>query len=129
MELSFTELLRRLTTDVTTLVRLEIRLALTEVAAKGRGAAASAAGFAAAALFGLGAFAALTVALIAALAQPFPLWLAALMVAVLYAALATIAVQRARSSLEGSGAPPLGRTLQSVGEDVSAMRAALRRGP
>jgi uncharacterized membrane protein YqjE len=79
------ELLKQLSEQTSTLVSKELELAKAELAEKGKKAGLGAGMFGAAGLFGLFAFAALTTALIAVLGTAVDLWLAALIVAGVYA--------------------------------------------
>ena len=84
------ELLKDLSDHTTTLVKQEMELAKAELQEKGKQAGLGAGMFGGAGLFGLGAFAALTACLIAALDQAMEIWLAALVVAVAYAVIAAV---------------------------------------
>ena len=84
------ELLKELSTQTTTLVSQELELAKAEMAEKGKRAGLGAGMFGGAGLFGLLALGALTACLIAALATGMDVWLAALIVAVAYAAVAAV---------------------------------------
>lgn len=125
-ELPLPELLRQLSSDTATLVRQEMQLARAELAEKGKIAAASGTGFGAAAVFGLGAFGALSAALIALLAVWLPMWAAALIIAVAYGIVAAVAAQRGKKALDEIGSP-VPQTAQSVKDDVEAVRAGVRR--
>jgi hypothetical protein len=88
------ELFKELSDQTTVLVRQEIELAKAELAEKGQTAGLGAGLFGSAGLFGLGAFAALTTCVIAALDAAMPLWLAALILAVVYATVAGVLALR-----------------------------------
>ena len=79
------DLLKELSDHTTTLVQQEIALAKAELAEKGKKAGIGAGMFGGAGLFGVFAFAALTTCIIAVLESPLSLWLAALIVGVVYA--------------------------------------------
>ncbi len=115
---SIPQLLRQLSGETTTLMRQEIELAKTEVNGKITALTAGARDFSIAAVFGIGAFAALTVAFIAALALVLPVWCAALITTVLYAVVAFVAFSRGRSDV--SKASPLvpQQTAQTVKDDI-----------
>ena len=125
-DLSLPELLRQLSADTATLVRQEMQLARAEISQKGKVVAASGVGFGAAAVLGLGAFGALTATLIALLAVWLPVWAAALIVTVIYAVGAAIGAQAGKKALANFGAP-VPQTVESVKEDVEAVRAGVRR--
>ena len=97
------DLLKELSDQTTTLVRQEIELAKAELGEKGKTAGLGAGLFGGAGVFGLGAFAALTTCIIAALDSAMPLWLAALIPAIAYAAV------RRRAGWHSEGATRSGR--------------------
>src|SRR5215217_1649554 len=82
------ELLKELSNQTATLVRQELELAKAEMAEKGKEAGLGAGMLGGAGLAGLLALGALTTCVIAALATGMDVWLAALIVAVVYAAVA-----------------------------------------
>src|SRR3954465_12445675 len=84
------ELLKQLSDQSTTLVRQEIELAKLEFREKGKKAGQGAGMFGGAGLFGLHAGGALAAAIILALATFLPGWVAALIVTVVYGAIAGI---------------------------------------
>ena len=121
------ELVNRLASQVSELVRGELKLAGTELAAKGKRAGAGA-GLAGAggviALYGVGA---LIAAAIAALALVWPVWLAALVIGVVALLVAGALALAGRSQLRRATPPAPEHTVQSVRDDVSAVREAVRR--
>jgi len=121
------ELLRQLSTDTATLVRQEMQLARAEITQKGKQAQSSLTGFGTAALAGLGAFGALTAFFIALLALWMPVWLAALIVTVIYGVVAFVAARSGKKALEEVGSPVPTQTVETVKEDVDAVRAGVRR--
>ena len=111
------ELVKDLASQTSTLVRQEIKLAQAEVTQKGKLAGKGAgmlAGAAAAALLGLGA---LTAVVIVALDGALALWLAALIVAVLWLAVAGALAMAGKKALE-SATPPVPQTVETVKEDI-----------
>ena len=80
-------------------MRQEVDLAKAEITCATKAAGKPAAAFGVAGLFGLGAFGALTVLLIAALATALPVWVAALIVTVLYVVVTAIAAGMGKTSL------------------------------
>lgn len=127
-ELSIGELLRKLAAETSLLVRQEVLLARTEVRGTLKRAMRPAADFGIAALFGLGAFAALTTLFIAALSIALPLWLAALIVTIVYGAIGAFAAMRGRSALAHVGSPVPERTVQTIKDDITEVRAGIERG-
>src|SRR3982751_4932621 len=89
-EASVAELFKQLSDQTTRLVRDEIELAKAELAEKGKSAGLGAGMFGGAGLFGLYAVGALTATLILALSTAVAGWLAALIVTVVYGAVAAV---------------------------------------
>ena len=112
------DLIRQLSQDTSTLVRKEVELAKAELAEKGRKAGLGAGMFGGAGLFGVFAFAALTTALIAGLSQAMDTWLAALIVAVIYAAIAGVMALAGKQKVEEAGPPQPEQTVETIKEDV-----------
>src|SRR3954471_23988952 len=111
------ELVKDLAGQTSTLVRQEIRLAQAEVTQKGKVAGKGAGmlgGAAVAALLGLGA---LTPRLIIALDAALPLWLAALIVTLLWLAVAGGLAVAGRNALRAA-TPPAPQTVETVKEDI-----------
>jgi uncharacterized membrane protein YqjE len=112
------ELLKELSDHTTTLVRKEIELAKAELGEKGKKAGMGAGMFGGAGLFGVFALAALTTCIIAALDSAMELWLAALIVAVVYAAIAGVLALQGRNKVQEAGPPVPEQATESVKEDV-----------
>jgi uncharacterized membrane protein YqjE len=111
------ELLKDLAGQTSTLVRQEIKLAQAEITERGKVAGRGAgllAGAAAAALLGLGA---LTALLVIALDSALALWLAALIVTVLWLAVAGVLAVSGKKALQAS-TPPAPQTVETVKEDI-----------
>jgi uncharacterized membrane protein YqjE len=120
------ELLKQLSQETTTLVRQELELAKAEMAQKGKRAGLGAGmfgGAGASALLGLGA---LSAAAIAALDTAMPLWLAALIVAVIWLALAGVLALTGKSKVQQATPPVPEQTQQSVKEDVEWAKTQTR---
>ena len=112
------ELLKDLSEQSTTLIRQEIELAKAEMTAKGKQVGIGAGAFGGAALVGLYAFGALTAAIILALSTAVDGWLAALIVGVVYAAVAGVLALVGKKRTQ-AGAPPVPeRAISSTKEDV-----------
>jgi uncharacterized membrane protein YqjE len=122
------ELLRELSQQTTELVRQEIELAKAELGEKGKQAGLGAGMFGGAGLFGVGAFAALTTTIIAGLDRAMALWLAALIVAVVYGIVAAVLAQRGKQKVQEVGAPVPEQTKDSVKEDVQWAKTRMRSG-
>lgn len=122
------ELLRELSDHTTTLVRQEIDLAKAELAEKGKKAGQGAGMFGGAGVFGLFAFAALTTCVIAALDTAMPLWLAALIVTAVYAAVAGVLALQGRDKVQEATPPVPEQATESVKEDVQWAKTQARSG-
>jgi hypothetical protein len=117
-ERSIGELLKQLSQETTTLVRQELELAKAEMAQKGKQAGVGAGMFGGAgvsALLGLGA---LTAAAIAALDAAMPLWLAALIVGLVWLAVAGVLALQGKTKVQAATPPVPEQTQESVKEDV-----------
>jgi uncharacterized membrane protein YqjE len=125
---STAELFKKLSDETTTLVRREIDLAKAELAQKGKKAGLGAGMFGGAALFGVGAFAALTTCAIAALDTAMPLWLAALIVAVVYAVAAAVLALTGKGKVQEAGPPVPEQAIESTKEDVEWAKTRARSG-
>jgi uncharacterized membrane protein YqjE len=112
------ELLKQFSEEATTLIRKEVELAKAEVAEKGRQAAKGAGMFGGAGLFGVTAFAALTAFLILVLAEAMDAWLAALIVAALYGAIAGVLALLGKQKVEEAAPPQPEQTIETLKEDV-----------
>jgi uncharacterized membrane protein YqjE len=112
------ELLKQLSEETTRLVRQEIELAKAELTQKTRQAGIGAGLFGAAGAVGFLALAALTTCLILALDAAMPAWLAALIVAVVYGAVAAVLAMRGRAKVKQATPPVPEQTIETVKEDV-----------
>ena len=122
------ELLKELSDHTTTLVRKEIELAKAELGEKGKKAGQGAGMFGGAGLFGVFAFGALTTAIIVALDSAMELWLAALIVAVVYGAIAAVLALQGRNKVQEAGPPVPEQATESVKEDVEWAKTQARSG-
>jgi hypothetical protein len=112
------ELMKTLADQTTTLVRQEIDLAKAEFSEKGKKAGQGAGMFGGAGVIGFLALAALTAGAILALATAVPDWLAAVIVGVIYAAVAGALALRGKNKVQHAGPPVPEQTLETVKEDV-----------
>jgi hypothetical protein len=122
------ELLRDLSQQTGTLVRQEIDLAKAELAQKGKQAGAGAGLFGGAGVVGLLALGALTACFIAALQTAMPIWLAALIVAVVYAAIAGALALAGRARIRKATPAAPEQTIETVKEDVQWAKTRARSG-
>jgi uncharacterized membrane protein YqjE len=122
------DLLKELSGQTTTLVRQEIELAKAELEQKGKKAGIGAGMFGGAGLSGVFALAALTTCIIAALDSAMDLWLAALIVAVVYAAIAGVLALQGRNKVQEAGPPVPEQATESVKEDVQWAKTRAQSG-
>jgi hypothetical protein len=122
------DLLRTLSDQTATLVRQELELAKAELTVKGKRAGLGAGMFGAAGVLGFYAFGALTACLILALSKAVTGWLAALIVAVVYAAVAGVMALQGKSNVQ-AGVPPVPeQATQSTKEDIELTKQRVREG-
>lgn len=112
------DLLKQLSEQSSTLVRQELELAKAELTVKGKRAGIGAGMFGGAGLFGFYAFGAVTACLILALGLAVAGWLAALIVAAVYGAVAGGLALRGKSKVAAAAPPLPEQTVESVKEDV-----------
>ena len=112
------ELLRQLAQETTTLVRQELELAKAEVSQKGKKAGLGIGILGAAGVVALLALGALTAFFILALDGVMPAWLAALIVALVYGAIAGVLALVGRERVQEVGKPIPEQTVETVKEDV-----------
>jgi uncharacterized membrane protein YqjE len=112
------ELLKQLANETTTLVRQELELAKAELTEKGRKAGPGFGMWGAAGVVGLLALGALTAFFILALDGFMPNWLAALVVAVAYGAIAGVLYLTGKQRVEEAGPVKPEQTIETLKEDV-----------
>jgi uncharacterized membrane protein YqjE len=122
------ELFKQLSEDMSTLVRQELRLAQAEMTEKGKRAGIGAGMFGGAGLLGFMALLTLTTCVVAALATAMDVWLAALIVTVLYAAGAGLLALRGRDRIQSATPPKPEQTVETVKEDVQWAKTQLPSG-
>jgi uncharacterized membrane protein YqjE len=123
-----TELVKQLADQTTSLVRAEVELAKAELAEKGKRAGIGAGMFGGAGVFGFYAFGALTAAAILALATALDGWLAALIVTVVYAAIAGVLALTGKSKVQEATPAAPERTVETVKEDVEWVKQSAKSG-
>lgn len=121
------ELVSRLSEQLSTLVRDEIRLAQVEVKEKGKRAGIGAGLFGGAGLFALLGLGALVAAAILALAHAVDDWLAALIVAVVLLIIAGVLALTGKKEVSAAGPPLPQEAIGAVKADVAAVKEAVRR--
>ena len=115
---SFGELLTGLASDTSLLVKQEIELAKVELSAKAKQAGKGAGLLVAAGVIGLLALMTLTILLIVILDAFLELWLAVLIVLVLWSALAAVLGLSGKKKLQEAAPPVPEMTTQTLKEDV-----------
>ena len=116
-ERSVPDLLKQLSTETSTLVKQELDLAKAELSQQGKRAGLGAGFIGGGALFGLGAFGAFTAMLIALLGLAMDTWIAALIVTVVYGAIAAVLALRGKSKIQ-EATPPAEQTVETLKEDA-----------
>ena len=117
-EATVAELVKRLSEQTSTLARQEVELAKAELGEKGKRAGQGAGMFGGAGVFGLYALGALTAAAILALATAIAGWLAALIVAMVYGAIAGVLALTGKKKVAQATPPVPEQATESVKEDV-----------
>ena len=112
------ELLKQLANETTTLVKQELELAKAEFAEKGRKAAPGFGMWGAAGVAGLLALGALTAFFILALDGFMPNWLAALIVAAVYGAIAAVLYITGKQRVDEATPVKPEQTIETLKEDV-----------
>jgi uncharacterized membrane protein YqjE len=111
------DLLRRLSEETSTLVKQELALARAELEQQGKRAGKGAGMLGGAGVAGLLTLGALTATVIGVLDTAMAFWLAALIVTVLWAAVAGVLALQGRNKIQ-EAAPPVPQTVETVKEDV-----------
>ena len=117
-ERPLSEVAKELTSDLSLLVRQEIKLARAELTEQGKAMAPGAGMFGGAALVGLCAAGALTACLVLVFSLFLDSWLAALVVTVLLAVAAYVLVRQGKQVFSRAAHAPLEETIETVKEDV-----------
>jgi uncharacterized membrane protein YqjE len=116
-EQSIGDLLKQLSQETSTLVRQEMALARAELAEQGKRAGTGAGMLGGAGVAGLLTLGSLTAMLIALLDTAMATWLAALIVTVLWGAVAGVLALQGRNKIK-EATPPAPQTVETVKEDV-----------
>jgi uncharacterized membrane protein YqjE len=114
---SIGDLLKRLSQDTSTLVRQEMALARAELTEQGKRAGTGAGMLGGAGVAGLLTLGALTATVIGVLDTGMPFWLAALIVTLIWGAIAGVLALQGRNKLK-EATPPAPQTVETVKEDV-----------
>jgi uncharacterized membrane protein YqjE len=116
-EQSIGDLLKQLSQETSTLVRQEMALARAELTEQGKRAGTGAGMLGGAGVAGLLTLGSLTAMLIALLDTAMATWLAALIVTVLWGAVAGVLALQGRNKIK-EATPPAPQTVETVKEDV-----------
>jgi hypothetical protein len=122
------ELVKRLTEQTSRLVHHEVELAKAELSAKGKQVGVGAGLFGGAGVFGLYALGALTAAAIAGLGELMAVWLAAVIVAVIRAAVAGVMALVGKGRVQAGSPPVPEQTVESTKEDIQWAKQSAQRG-
>src|SRR4051794_40302970 len=125
---SIAELMKRLSEQTSELVRKEIELGKAELQDKGKKAGVGAGMFGGAGVFGFYAFGALTACAILALATAVDGWLAALIVAVVYGAVAGVLALTGKNKVQEASPPVPSRAIDSTKADLETAKARAQAG-
>ncbi len=120
------ELVKQLSEQTSHLVRAEVELAKAELSEKGKKAGMGAGMFGGAGLFGVFGFAALTATFIAALDLAMATWLAALIVAVVYFAIAGIAALMGKKKVDQATPLAPRQAIDTTKADVEVAKARVK---
>ena len=125
-ERSISELVRQLSDQSSQLARMEVELAKAELQQKGKQIGIGAGAFGGAGAIGFYALGALTATFILALAEAVDAWLAALIVTVVYAAIAGALALIGKSRVEEGTPPTPERAIESSKDDVEAAKRSAK---
>ena len=120
------ELMSELAEQTSSLVRQELALARAELTQKGRNAGVGAGLIGGGGGLALFAFGALTAAVILLLNEVMAAWVAAALVAVVYAAVAAVLALRGKQRIEESTPPVPEQTVETLKEDVEWAKTQIR---
>jgi len=116
------ELVKELSSQISTLVHKEIELAKAEMAEKGKKAGIGVGMFGGAGLAAFLMLGSLTAFLIIVLALAIPAWASALIVTAIWAAAAAVLALKGRDKVREVGKPVPEKTIETVKEDVQWLK-------
>lgn len=122
------ELFKDLSNDLSTLVRQELRLAQVEMTEKGKRAGLGIGMLGGAGILAFVAFEALTATIIALLGTAMRVWPAALIITVVYAAIAGVLALRGKNEVAEAAPPTPEQTTDTLKEDVQWAKTQLPSG-
>jgi uncharacterized membrane protein YraQ (UPF0718 family) len=120
------ELFKQLSEETSSLIRQELELARAELKEKGREAGKGAGFLGGAGLVGLLAAGAVTACVILLLDKAVAAWVAALIVAVVYGAIAGVLARRGKERVQAATPPAPEQTVEAVKEDVEWAKTRAR---
>jgi type IV secretory pathway TrbD component len=123
---SMGQLFSELTSDVSTLFRQEVALAKAEISVKAKEAGKGAGLLGGASVTGLITLGSLTAFLIALLSEWMDVWLAALIVTIVWAIVTAVLAQVGRSRLKEAAPPVPQQAIDSTKEDVQWAKTQLK---
>lgn len=119
---------KQLSEDVVILVRKEMELARREMMEKAKAAGLGAGMLSGSAITGLLTLGSLTALLIIAISVALPLWLSALIVTVMWAAVTAVLALAGKNKIQNARPLVPEQTIQNVKEDVEWAQSGLRSG-
>ena len=122
------ELFSDVASDLSTLIRQEIELAKAELSEKGKQAGIGLGMFGGAGLLGLLAALTLTTCVVAALSTQMKVWIAALIVTVVYGAAAGVLALQGKNRVAEATPPVPEQTVETVKEDVQWAKTQMPSG-
>ena len=122
------DLFKKLSDDLSTLVRQELKLAQVEMTEKGKQAGIGLGMFGGAGLLGLLAALTLTTCVVAALSTQMKVWTAALIVTVVYGAAAGVLALQGKNRVAEATPPVPEQTVETVKEDVQWAKTQMPSG-
>ena len=128
-ERSIGELFSKLSNETSTLIRQEMELARAELTAKGKEAGKGAGLFGGAGAVGLLGAGALTAGVILLLDLAIAAWLAAVIVGLVYVAVAALLGLKGRDRIQAATPPVPEQTVDTVKEDVEWAKTRARSAP
>lgn len=127
-EASIGELVGRLSEQTSRLARQEVELAKAELSQKGKRIGIGAGAFGGAGALGFCALGGFTATLILLLATALDAWLAALIVTVVYAAIAGVLALGGKKQIEEATPPAPERAIASTKEDIDTVKSSAQEG-
>ena len=122
------ELFKELSNDLSTLVRQELRLAQAEMTEKGKKAGLGAGMFGGAGIVTFLALQALTACVIALLSTTMKVWIATLIITVVYAAIAGVLAVTGKRKVTEATPPVPEQTTETLKEDVQWAKTQMPSG-